>query len=1212
MKFNKTFLIFGIVFVLLVSSVLAVATAPSSSDVLVEWRMENSGDTSGNSKDLTTISGATNESTGIIDYCYNFDGSDDYTNIDDAIISSYPFSVNSWAKLSDAASDGTIFSIADSSIDKRYFRIGTIGSKWAIERRDTAGAILITNGTTSTDWTMVTAVFTSATDVKLYINGVRTATSSLSYTLPAAYNRVKLGVIADSSPYLFWNGLIDEVLVLSSSLTTNEIDYLYNEGSPGSAQQYPFISSVGVESLETNILFEQSSSVDINSNTYQLIESQTFVPLNSSNSSISATIEVETLKDLDMQCKILINGVDYDTETNRSFDSASIGNLYLVSSPFMINSSVNYTASLYCRRTSINGRIRIDKSVGIASLFLSSTTGKEINYKYMNSNLEITSSSYQLLANTSFLTSNISSIGLSRNLVFDGQIGYNYEDAGTIELYSVVNGVTSPIFNRYGGAGTSGSGGNFNIVYNVSNETSVPILIYGKSTSSNGDVDVKLYIKEMILHVGESNSTSLNGTSLTSTSWATAKTITINNTHALGDLVVKSSASTISTSGDQTITYRLNLNGSLSPEYVRSISNTGSGVSILQYLFKDIGVGVFDAKLEYKVSSGNALISGGSMKAFISGNIVPTKNNFLVTAKNLWDDASITSFNVSVNDAVFFQSNSSGVAIITGVNPSNITLSATNYFNRTYLNHNTSLDLEAFLYQSVINISIIEQFSLNPISNWTLLNGTTVLVNTTGSSGLFYPSGGLNLENVILSSNMGSFSDRTLTGFNISVFDNRTITYYILPTEFNVTAINRVTDAVISNFTITYSSVNSSHSGELSTTTGSIVFGVINYDTYNITIYADGFAYYENNIETAINGNGNNEFSLYVTNTLNITFRNEIDNNLITTNVSIELISDILSYVNRTDTGNLFLDLLSPQTYTVRYSALGFDERFYYFTLSNRSYNEITLYLTNASFTNVTATVYDQNNNLLEGAIINYLKYDADTNSYILMGMAITNFEGVTPLPIVLDTEYYKFQIYYSNILRTTTIPSYVYEDEIIFRVILTDLIGQDFFDEQQISGDVSYNNDTGNAKFDFSSSDGLSYPFCLSVYESSLNNGKTLLNVTCSTVNSGTILIPLSVVNGTSYFLEGTVTRDNVLIVDSMYIYSNDYIPNKDLFLFVFLLLSVVFGLMGLYSLRMSFILTPLPLFFGSLMGVIPIHASITGGLVLLGIIFAGVINNG
>ncbi len=1210
MKFNKTFLIFGIVFVLLVSSVLAVATAPTGSNTVSYWKMEDLTDATDNGIDLTNTQSVTSGVTGIIDNCFSFDGSK-YMKADTSLYTGLDFdddfSISFWLNYDVLGVYDSIMGFRDTvQIDFTSFGSANIIVFKVNDAYDVDSGVL-----SAGSWYHIVVTRSTSTGLAMYVNA-GTPDTDATTTNPSS-DSTGTGLTLGASSGLaanFLDGELDEIAFFNYTLSSDEVTYLYNTGSPGTIQQYPFGSTV--ESLETNILFEQSGSVQINSNTYQLIESQTFVPLNSSNASISATIEVETLKDLDMQCKILINGVDYDTETNRSFDSASIGNLYLVSSPFMINSSVNYTASLYCRRTSINGRIRIDKSVGIASLFLSSTTGKEINYKYMNSNLEITSSSYQLLANTSFLTSNISSTGFSRNLVFDGQIGYNYEDAGTIELYSVVNGVTSPIFNRYGGAGTSGSGGNFNIVYNVSNETSVPILIYGKSTGSNGDVDFKLYIKEMILHVGESNSTSLNGTSLTSTSWATAKTITINNIHALGDLVVKSSASTISTSGDQTITYRLNLNGSLSPEYVRSISNTGSGVSILQYLFQDIGVGVFDAKLEYKVSSGNALISGGSMKAFVSGNIVPTPNNFLVTAKNLWDDASITSFNVSVNDAVFFESNSSGVAIITGVNPSNITLSATNYFNRTYLNHNTSLDLEAFLYQSVINISIIEQFSLNPMSNWTLLNGTTVLVNTTGSSGLFYPSGGLNFENVILSSNMGRFSDRTLTGFNISVFDNRTITYSILPTEFNVTAINRVTDAVISNFTITYSSVNSSHSGELSTTTGSIVFGVINYDTYNITIYADGFAYYENNIETAINGNGTNEFSLYVTNTLNITFRNEADNNLITTSVSIELISDILSYVNGTDTGNLFLDLLSPQTYTVRYSALGFDERFYYFTLSNRSYNEITLYLTNASFTNVTATVYDQNNNLLEGAIINYLKYDTDTNLYILMGMAITNFEGVTPLPIVLDTEYYKFQIYYSNILRTTTIPSYVYEDEIIFRVILTDLIGQDFFDEQQISGDVSYNNDTGNAKFDFSSSDGLSYPFCLSVYESSLNNGKTLLNVTCSTVNSGTILIPLSVVNGTSYFLEGTVTRDSVLIVDSMYIYSNDYIPNKDLFLFMFLLLSIVFGLMGLYSLRMSFILTPLPLFFGSLMGVIPIHASITGGLVLLGIIFAGVINNG
>jgi hypothetical protein len=463
-----------------------------------------------------------------------------------------------------------------------------------------------------------------------------------------------------------------------------------------------------------------------------------------------------------------------------------------------------------------------------------------------------------------------------------------------------------------------------------------------------------------------------------------------------------------------------------------------------------------------------------------------------------------------------------------------------------------------------------------------------------------------------LKSNSGSFSDRSLSSFNVSVLENRTIVYEILPTEFNITAKNIVTGNSINNFSITYFSLNRIHMNTFSTTSGSIFWGVVDGDIYNITINAEGYALYGASILQTISGDGSYEFELYVTNTLNITFKNEVNNNLITSNVSVELISDLISYVRSTTTGNLFLDLLSPQPYTIRYSAVGFDERFYYFTLTNRSYNEITLYLTNASFTNVTATVYDQNNALLESAVINYLKYDADSNTYVLMGMVTTNFEGVAELPIVLNTEYYKFQIYYDNILRTTTIPAYVYEDELIFRVVLTDLVGQDFFNENYVLGIVSYNNVTNNAKFEFSINDGLVYPFCLNIYETSLDEGKVLINSSCSSVNSGMILIPLNLINGTTYFLEGTIQKDKLYVIDSLYVGVDETIPSKNLFLFMFLLLSVVFGLMGLYSLRMSFILTPLPLFFGSLIGVIPIHPSITGGLLLLGIIFAGVINNG
>jgi len=500
---------------------------------------------------------------------------------------------------------------------------------------------------------------------------------------------------------------------------------------------------------------------------------------------------------------------------------------------------------------------------------------------------------------------------------------------------------------------------------------------------------------------------------------------------------------------------------------------------------------------------------------------------------------------------------------------------------------------------------ILVLVSINVVSAMNISQGT--IFHPSDTNAYYNVSSSFdNVNNITINSTSLIFD----TDKGIMIFNNNpdVETYYDF-SFFNITAKGVLTNVSIDNFSLNITYENDSWN--FSTFDSWISVPLIHNYTYNITIDAPGYALYNYTTLLNIADSVDYSFTLYTTNSINFSFRNELDNSLINSNVTAELISDAFRYNISTINGTYYLDLISPQEYNIRYEADGYDSRSYYFTLSNRTYNELDLYLSNQSFTNVTATCYDGSNQLLEGATIRYLKYDSDSNSYNLVGMVKTNFEGEAVMPLVLNSEFYKFQIYYDDVLEQTTTPSYIYSDTLTFRVTLTDLVATTYFESLGLSGDVSYNNETNNLRYDFSTDSGLNHNFCLYLYTVSNINGNTLINSSCSSTSSGTILLNVPIINGTTYFGKGVVSVDGeTFMLDSEYVNFFSDLGNKDLWLFGFLIITVLFALSSIYSLRASFFLTPLPLFLGSLMKVIPISPGITGGFLIVGIILAVVVS--
>ncbi len=101
-----------------------------------------------------------------------------------------------------------------------------------------------TNSTIDTNWHHIAAVVNSATDIKIYVDGVSqpgTYEGNISTILTA--NSKKLLIGSSSTTTEFFNGAIDEVTVWNRALSQDEIRASYNAGSYGLSGYFTGLST---------------------------------------------------------------------------------------------------------------------------------------------------------------------------------------------------------------------------------------------------------------------------------------------------------------------------------------------------------------------------------------------------------------------------------------------------------------------------------------------------------------------------------------------------------------------------------------------------------------------------------------------------------------------------------------------------------------------------------------------------------------------------------------------------------------------------------------------------------------------------------------------------------------------------------------------------------------------------------------------------------
>ena len=305
---------------------------------------------------LTNV-GATVNQDGILGKSYLFEasgygtGDTAYTTTSSIGLTDYPFTYNAWFKGSGTALTwGGIVGINHGIGEWSGLQMGTKAENLAFLNRDDTGGDILEELDSGVDiytgsWVMVSAVFTSATDRSLWVNGNNVLNTTTNLGFDTDINAFQVGNTGNGkqAPSIEWggNGYIDEIGVWSRALSKSELEDLYNGGTG--------ITYTNVFTTPPNITLN-SPTVDANYTTVQ-------------NLIINFTVYDDiNLSDV----KLYINGALNQTNASGINDSNYLFNVGLYDGDYTINGVATDNQSETANSSSV--RFVIDTTSPVISL----------------------------------------------------------------------------------------------------------------------------------------------------------------------------------------------------------------------------------------------------------------------------------------------------------------------------------------------------------------------------------------------------------------------------------------------------------------------------------------------------------------------------------------------------------------------------------------------------------------------------------------------------------------------------------------------------------------------------------------------------------------------------------------------------------------------------------------------------------------------------
>ncbi|KKK87949.1 hypothetical protein LCGC14_2748100, partial [marine sediment metagenome] len=255
------------------------------------------------------------------------------------------------------------------------------------------------------------------------------------------------------------------------------------------------------------------------------------------------------------------------------------------------------------------------------------------------------------------------------------------------------------------------------------------------------------------------------------------------------------------------------------------------------------------------------------------------------------------------------------------------------------------------------------------------------------------------------------------------------------------------------------------------------------------------------------NSTTNSTTLTFSTAALNLTFRDEFDETLITGDkITLEVVGDNFAQNYSTNTSTIGVTGWVTGEYRLTYDSDKYSKRSYYYTLGNVTNYSISLYLlSTTNGTDVTFSVQDNSGNPLVDAIIYLKRYYVSTNSYKTVAMVRTNEEGDAIIDVDFNDAYYQITITYLS-FSLNTLGSRIIS---LTRILTLNLIPSPFDIPNAIAGvitSLTFNNVTQTFSYTFTDTTGASRKGTLDVYKSTATTSGLVCTST-DTTSSGTLL---------------------------------------------------------------------------------------------------------
>lgn len=214
--------------------------------------------------------------------------------------------------------------------------------------------------------------------------------------------------------------------------------------------------------------------------------------------------------------------------------------------------------------------------------------------------------------------------------------------------------------------------------------------------------------------------------------------------------------------------------------------------------------------------------------------------------------------------------------------------------------------------------------------------------------------------------------------------------------------------SVFSQSTSSPISFTSNLSGNIQTAYASVLYDVINGNTYNLTINSTN---YNTNTSTyTINSFGTTYLTRYLSayNSINLTIKDESTGNLILSapNTSLSIVSDsgLVTYTNVN--GSKVLSGLTTDYYTLTFDKSGYNSRQYYLSVPDGSYQFLTVYLNNGSA--ILFNIMNNGGSTLSGATL--FVYTNVNGSNVLVESSVSDITGKIQVSLE-SSKYYSFLV---------------------------------------------------------------------------------------------------------------------------------------------------------------------------------------------------------